>query len=74
MSKNTKRIAHEIDTEMTLTHPDLIGQIMQEEIEQMDLPHMSIDEMNEMYLEISNEVSKAIADELCAAEKADPDY
>ena len=67
MSKNTRRIALEVDTEMALTNQDVIGQIMQEEIEQMDLPHMSIDEMNEMYLEISNEVSKAIADELCAA-------
>ena len=72
MSKKTKQIAEQVDSDI-LKEKDMIYGILDEERENMqDLPEMSVDEWNKVYIEVSDELYEQIAKQLIRERKEDP--
>mmetsp|Transcript_16682 Transcript_16682/g.22512 ORF Transcript_16682/g.22512 Transcript_16682/m.22512 type:complete len:93 (-) Transcript_16682:618-896(-) len=59
VSKNTKLVAQDVDNELLNDH-EMLARIIEEDRENW-LPDLSIDEANEMYLEVSRDLNKFLA-------------
>ena len=69
MSKATKKVAREVDEEL-LHDQALVNKIMQDEKDQV-LPDLSIDEWNEIYLDLQSEFNNMLAKQLIEDRKQD---
>ena len=62
MSKATKQCAQEVDEEL-LNDQNLLERIMDEEREE-NLPELTVDQWNEIYMEVTEDLNKMLAEQL----------
>ena len=70
MSKATKQCAQEVDEEL-LNDQNLLERIMDEEREE-NLPELTVDQWNEIYMEVTEDLNKMLAEQLIEDSKNDP--
>ena len=71
MSKATKQCAQEVDEEL-LNDQNLLERIMDEEREE-NLPELTVDQWNEIYMEVTEDLNKMLAEQLIEDSKNDPE-
>ena len=72
VSKTTKQVARQVDSNLLAANDDF-KDIFDEERENMhDLPQMSVDEWNQVYIEVHDELYAEIAKQLIAERNQDP--
>lgn len=69
-SQSTKLVAQEVDQEL-LDDQEFVARIIEDERENNDLPELTVDQWNEIYEEVTQDMNKMLALQLLEDQKYD---
>ena len=70
VSQSTKLVAQEVDQEL-LDDQEFVARIIEDERENNDLPELTVDQWNEIYEEVTQDMNKMLALQLLEDQKYD---